>query len=73
MQDRQVSVCQKVKYIKLILQRIWNFFSDLPDELFLDDDEICWGTIKPDVEVLFENEDNIPLVFMREYGEGICF
>lgn len=65
--------CQKVKYIKTDTSKDLGLFADLPDEFFLDDDEICWGTIKPDVEVLFESEDNIPLVFMREYGEGICF
>ena len=38
----------------------------------LHDAEICWGNIADDVDVFFKTEDDIPLVFAREYGSGIC-
>lgn len=47
-------------------------FSSLPDEFRLHDAEVCWGEIADDVDVYFETEEEIPLVFSREYGNGIC-
>ena len=47
-------------------------FASLPEEFVLHDDEVCWGSVAPDVEVYFETEDGHPLVFSREYGNGLC-
>lgn len=47
-------------------------FTSLPDEFVLHDCEICWGNLEYDVEVHFETPDGIPLVFSREYGNGVC-
>ena len=47
-------------------------FSSLPEEFDLHDAEICWGDLAEDVEIYFETEDGIPLVFSREYGRGVC-
>ena len=49
-----------------------SYFDNMPDEFELHDDEICWGKLEPDVDVLFENEEGLPLVFAREYGRGLC-
>ena len=38
----------------------------------LHDAEICWGKVAEDVDVYFETESGIPLVFSREYGNGLC-
>ena len=38
----------------------------------LHDAEICWGKVAEDVDVYFETEKGIPLVFSREYGNGLC-
>lgn len=61
-----------VKYIKTDLCGENGVFTSLPDEFTLTDEEICWGPVAPDVDVFFETEDEIPLVFGREYGRGIC-
>ncbi len=61
-----------IKYKKTDLCNELNHFSELPDEFELHDGEFCWGQYAPDVEVFFETEDGIPLVFSREYGNGVC-
>lgn len=38
----------------------------------LHDAEICWGKVAEDVDVYFETESGIPLVFSRKYGNGLC-
>lgn len=48
-------------------------FASLPEEFVLHDAEICWGDTAEDVDIYFETENGIPLVFSREYGKGICF
>jgi len=47
-------------------------FSNLPEDFVLHDAEICWGKVAEDVDVYFETESGIPLVFSREYGNGLC-
>lgn len=47
-------------------------FNNLPETFCLHDAEICWGDIADDVDVYFTTVEGIPLVFSREYGEGIC-
>lgn len=47
-------------------------FSNLPEDFVLRDAEICWGKVAEDVDVYFETESGIPLVFSREYGNGLC-
>lgn len=61
-----------VRYVKT--DTCWESgrFSSLPEEFVLHDDEVCWGSVAPDVEVYFETEDGHPLVFSREYGNGLC-
>lgn len=61
-----------VRYIKTEDCAEQGTFASLPEEFVLHDDEICWGSIAPDVEVYFETEDGRPLVFSREYGNGVC-
>lgn len=47
-------------------------FTSLGDQFALHDAELCWGNLAYDVEVHFETPDGIPLVFSREYGNGVC-
>lgn len=47
-------------------------FTSLPDSFVLHDAELCWGDLAYDVEVYFETPDGVPLVFSREYGNGVC-
>lgn len=61
-----------VKYYKTESCKEDGNFLALPDEFTLRDDEICWGQTAPDIDVFFETEDGIPLVFGREYGRGMC-
>ena len=49
-----------------------DIFSNLPNDFILHDAEICWGNVAEDVDVYFETENGIPLVFSREYGKGTC-
>lgn len=61
-----------VHYHKTELCKEDGYFDNLPDTFDLHDDEICWGKTAPDVDVLFANEEGLPLVFAREYGRGVC-
>ncbi|MGN1433511.1 MAG: toll/interleukin-1 receptor domain-containing protein [Ruminococcus sp.] len=61
-----------VQYIKTDFCLEENAFSELPNSFALNDGEICWGDLAPDVDVFFATEDGIPLVFAREYGKGVC-
>lgn len=62
-----------VKYIKSENCEDTNRFMSLPEEFVLQDAEICWGMDPAgDIDVYFETEDGKPLVFSREYGNGIC-
>ena len=47
-------------------------FTSLPDEFILHDAEVCWGELAEDIDVYFETEEGLPLVFSREYGKKIC-
>ena len=62
----------EVVYIKTEECRDSDVFTSLNDRFILHDAEICWGNIADDVDVFFKTEDDIPLVFAREYGSGIC-
>lgn len=64
--------CEKVTYIKTQICKDNNLFASLPNEFKLSDAEICWGNLASDVDVLFENEEGLPLVFQRRYGNGYC-
>lgn len=61
-----------VKYKKTEVCKKNKLFNSLQDSFELHDGEICWGNHTDDVDVYFETEDGIPLVFVREYGKGIC-
>ena len=62
----------EVRYVKTDLCREEDLFSELSDSFVLHDGEICWGELAPDVDVFFETDDGVPLVFAREYGKGTC-
>ena len=47
-------------------------FTTLPESFVLHDAELCWGDLAYDVDVHFETPDGVPLVFSREYGNGVC-
>lgn len=47
-------------------------FNNTPESFSLHDGEICWGNLSPDADVLYEDAEGIPLVFVREYGNGVC-
>lgn len=61
-----------VKYKKTDICKNNKLFDGLKDGFELHDEEICWGRLADDVDVYFETEDGIPLVFVREYGKGVC-
>ena len=61
-----------VTYVKTDDCKDNGLFADLEDSFVLHDDEICWGDVAYDVEVHFQTEDGVPLVFSREYGDGVC-
>lgn len=63
---------KEVQYNKTEACKEYEIFGELPEQFSLIDDELCWGELAPDVNVFFENEDGIPLVFSREYGKGLC-
>ena len=64
--------CDVIRYNKTESCVDLSQFVDLPCEFELHDGELCWGQYGPDVEVFFETDEGIPLVFCREYGNGIC-
>ena len=51
-------------------------FKSLPQTFELQDGEICWGECDDDVIIFFETKTDdgttAPLVFAREYGDGLC-
>lgn len=61
-----------VKYVKTTDCQMSGAFASLPDVFELHDAEVCWGKLADDVDIYFETPDGIPLVFSREYGNGIC-
>ena len=44
----------------------------MPETFTLQDGELCWGEVEYYVDVHFKTPEGIPLVFSREYGDGIC-
>lgn len=62
----------EVQYIKTDLCEEMNAFEELPDTFVLHDGEICWGDLAPDVDIFFSSNEGIPLIFAREYGNGVC-
>jgi glycerophosphoryl diester phosphodiesterase len=69
---------EQVNYNKTEECKRLNAFSSLDDCFSLNDGEVCWGDIAPDVMIYFtyndpESGDVMPLVFSREYGDGRCF
>ena len=67
-----LSYSPEVIYKKTDICKSNKNFDDLPDEFTLHDGEICWGALENDVDVYFETDGGIPLVFIREYGKGKC-
>ena len=49
-----------------------NVYAELPERFDLEDCELCWGDVSYDVDIHYQTEDNVPLVFSREYGKGVC-
>ena len=47
-------------------------YATLPEKFELEDCELCWGDVAYDVNVHYQTENNVPLVFSREYGKGVC-
>ena len=63
---------ENVQYRKEITTSGIAVFNSLPDEFVLHDEEVCWGELAPDVDVFFQTDDGIPLVWGREVGKGYC-
>lgn len=64
---------EKNIYIKTDVVKSNHMFEQLPEQFQLSDGEVCWGTYSPDILVLFENENKMPLVTFRNYEKGSCF
>lgn len=63
---------KEVIYIKSTDCKENGLFPSLPESFTLHDAELCWGDLAYDVDVHFETPDGVPLVFSREYGDGVC-
>ena len=61
-----------IDYVKTDDCKELGAFPSLPDGFVLHDAELCWGDLAYDVNVYFETPDGMPLVFSREYGNGVC-
>lgn len=61
-----------VHYVKTDFCKEKCLFESISDSFDLTDGEICWGELADDIDIYFETDEGIPLVFSREYGKGIC-
>lgn len=62
-----------LSYKKTSLCDELSLFEDIGNEVILHDDEVCWGEkLAPDANIYFEDAEGHPLVFSREYGDGLC-
>ncbi len=63
-------VDKPIKYIKNKDEELPESFVKLEDEFTLSDGEISKGNWDPVCKVIYKSEEDIPLVVVREYGDG---